>query len=204
MMRAMMELLKYRVAAKWGLALTAVLYLAAPAAQAQVAPIRYWIPGGPFGFGGDTTTQYWGSTPDEDGFRKGFSFSSYSIPVNSFANGLASGGFAASAFAGVSGLSSEGAQYAYSFKSLGDTPVTFFGGVSSLRTTPDVFTSLVTPGLERSSTLATSINAGIEFKPTSNLSLSLSAGYVQPSATLDTDMRSQFPFAQNPGFLNRR
>lgn len=195
----MTDTLKYRVAAKRGLALAAVLFLTAPAAQAQVAPIRYWIPGGPFGFGGDTTTQHWGSAPDEDGFRKGFSFSSYSIPVNSF-----TGGFAASAFTGGSGLSSDGAQYAYSFKSIGDTPVTFFGGVSSLRTTPDVFTSLVTPGFERSSTLATSINAGIEFKPTSNISLSLSAGYVQPSATFDTDMRSQFPSAQNPGFLGRR
>ena len=198
-MRAMTNTLKYQVAAKRGLALAAVLYLAAPAAQAQVAPIRYWIPGGPFGLGGETTTQYWGSTPDEDGFRKGFSFSSFSIPINSFASG-----FPASAFTGISGLSSDGAQYAYSFKSLGDTPVTFFGGVSSLRTTPDVFTSLVTPGLEQSSTLATSINAGIEFKPTSNISLSLSAGYVQPSATLDTDMRSQMPLVQNPAFLNRR
>lgn len=175
-----------------------MLYLAAPAAQAQVAPIRYWIPGGPFGFGGDTTTQYWGSSPDEDGFRKGFSFSSYSIPANSFTVP-----FSAGAFTGGNGLSSDGAQYAYSFKSLGDTPITFFGGVSSLRTTPDVFTTLVTPGLERSSTLATSINAGVEFKPTSNISLSLSAGYVQPSTTLDNDMRSQLPFA-NPGFLGRR
>ncbi|EKS37010.1 hypothetical protein [Afipia broomeae] len=190
----MMDALKYRVAA-----LAAVLCLAAPAAQAQVAPIRYWIPGGPFGLGGDTTTQYWGSAPDEDGFRKGFSFSSYSIPVNSF-----TGGFGAGAFTAGSGLSSEGAQYAYSFKGLGDTPITFFGGVSSLRTTPDVFTSLVTPGFERSSTLATSINAGVEFKPTSNISLSLSAGFVQPSATLDTDIRSQLLSAQNPGFLGRR
>lgn len=190
----MMDALKYRVAA-----LAAVLCLAASAAQAQVAPIRYWIPGGPFGLGGDTTTLYWGGTPDEDGFRKGFSFSSYSIPVNSF-----TGGFGAGAFTGGSGLSSEGAQYAYSFKGFGDTPVTFFGGVRSLQTTPDVFTSLVTPGFERSSTLATSINAGVEFKPTSNISLSLSAGFVQPSATLDTDIGSQLLSAQNPGFLGRR
>lgn len=195
----MTDALKYGVAAKRGPALAAALYLMVPAAQAQVAPIRYWIPGGPFGLGGETTTQYWGSTPDEDGFRKGFSFSSFSVPVNSF-----TGGFGASAFTGGSGLSSDGAQYAYSFKSLGDTPVTFFGGVSSLRTTPDVFTSLVTPGFERSSTLATSINAGIEFKPTSNISLSLSAGFVQPSTNLDTDIHSQLPFGQNPGFLNRR
>lgn len=198
-MREMMELLKYRIAARCALAAAAVLSFAASAAQAQVAPIRYWIPGGPFGFGGDTTTQYWGSAPDEDGFRKGFSFSSYSLPANSF-----NVPFSAGAFTVGSGLSSDGAQYGYSFKSIGDTPVTLFGGVSSLRTTPDVFTSLVTPGFERSSTLATSINAGVEFKPTSNISLSLSAGFVQPSATLDTDIRSQLLSAQSPGFLGRR
>lgn len=194
-----MELLKYPIAVKCAVALAAVLSLAAPAAQAQVAPIRYWIPGGPFGLGGETTTQYWGSAPDDSGFRKGFSFSSYSIPVNSF-----TGGFGGMTFTGGNGLSSDGAQYAYSFKSLGDTPVTFFGGVSSLRTTPDVFTSLVTPGFERSSTLATSINAGIEFKPTSNLTLSLSGSIVQSSPSLDTDMHSQSPFAQNPAIFGRR
>lgn len=195
----MIDTLRYRLTAKRGFTVAAALYLTMSVAQAQVAPIPYWIPGGSFGFGGDITTQYWGSAPDDDGFRKGFSFSSYNMPVSSF-----TGGFAASAFTGGTGLSSQGAQYAYSFKSLGDTPVTFFGGVSSLRTTPDVFTSLVTPGLERSSTLATSINAGIEFKPTSNISLSLSAGYVQPSATFDTGMRSQAPSAQNLGFLGRQ
>jgi opacity protein-like surface antigen len=64
--------------------------------------------------------------------------------------------------------------------------------------------ALVTPGFERSSTLATSINAGIEFKPTSNLTLSLSGSFVQSSPSLDTDMHSQSPFVQNPGIFGRR
>ncbi len=198
-MREMMELLKYRIAVKCALALAAVLTLATSAAQAQVAPIRYWIPGGPFGLGGDTTTQYWDNAPDEDGFRKGFSFSSYSIPANSF-----NVPFSAGAFTVASGLSSDGAQYGYSFKGIGDTPVTLFGGVSSLRTTPDVFTSIVTPGLQPSGTLATSVNAGVEFKPTSNVTLSLSGSFVQSNPTLDTDIRSQLLSPQNPGFLGRR
>ena len=198
-MREMMELLKYRIAVKCALALAAILTLAASAAQAQVAPIRYWIPGGPFGLGGDTTTQYWDNAPDEDGFRKGFSFSSYSIPANSF-----NVPFSAGAFTVGSGLSSDGAQYGYSFKGIGDTPVTLFGGVSSLRTTPDVFTSIVTPGLQPSGTLATSVNAGVEFKPTSNVTLSLSGSFVQSNPTLDTDIRSQLLSPQNPGFLGRR
>ena len=195
----MMELLKHRIAAKCAVALAATLSLAASVAQAQVAPIRYWIPGGPFGLGGETTTQYWGSAPDEDGFRKGFSFSSFSMPASSF-----TAPFSASAFTAGSGLSSDGAQYGYSFKGLGDTPVTLFGGVSSLRTTPDVFTSIVTPELQQSNTLATSVNAGIAFKPTSNVTLSLSGSFVQSNPSLETDLRSQSPFTQNPGIFGRR
>lgn len=163
--------------------------LPASAVRAQVAPFQYLIPGGPVGFGGSEQTQYWGEAPDEDGFRKGFSFRSFSAPVNAFGSGLAWGGVGAGGL-NFSGQTADGAQYGYSFKSLG-TPVTVFGSVSTLRSNPDVFTSLVTPDFASSNTLATSVQAGIEFKPASNLSLSFSAGYVQPSAPLDTDLRSQ-------------
>lgn len=170
-------------------------------ACAQSAAVPYI--GGPFGFAGTGETQYWGSAPDEDGFRKGFSVTSFSAPVAALGSGLAWSGIGSRGF-GFSGLTADGATYGYSFKGIGDTPVTLFGGVSSLRANPDVFTSLVTPGFERTNTLATSINAGVEFKPTSNLSLSLSAGYVQPSATTDTDLRSQFLSNQQPSFLGGR
>ena len=172
--------------------------LSASAACAQVAPIPYVGSGG-FGFGGDVTTHF-ESPADEDGFRKGYSFRSFSYPVSSFASGLSWGGIGAF---GSSGLVSDGAQYGYSFKGLGDMPVTLFGSVASLRSRPDVFTSLVTPGYERSNTLATSVNAGVAFKPTSNISLSFSAGFVQPSATTETDLRSQLISTQ-PAFRGLR
>lgn len=178
-----------KLASMLGLAVAA-LVLPASAVRAQVAPLPYLVPGGVFGFGGSAQT-YYSSEPDEDGFRKGFSFRNFSAPVSAFSSsGLAWGGIGASGF-NLSGLTADGAQYGYSFKGLGNTPVTLFGGVSTLRSNPDVFTSLVTPGFASSNTLATSVQAGVEFKPTSNLSLSFSAGVVQPSAPADTDLRSQ-------------
>jgi hypothetical protein len=168
----------------------AVLVLSASAVRAQVAPFQYWIPGGPFGFGGSAETQYFGEAPDEDGFRKGFSLRNFSAPVSGFGSGLTWAGAGAPGF-NLSGLTADGAQYGYSFKGLGGTPVTLFGGVNTLRSNPDVFTSLVTAGFAGGNTLATSVQAGVEFKPTSNVSLSFSAGYVQPSAPVDTDLRSQ-------------
>ncbi len=175
-----------RVSQLCGVAIAA-LVLNAPAGHAQVAPIPYLNSFGAAGLNGVGETQFWGSEPDEDGFRKGFSFRSFSMPVAAFGSGLP---FGAQNF-NFSGLTSTGAQYGYSFKGVGDMPVTLFGGVATLKSSPDVFTSLVTPGFERNNTLATSVSAGIEFKPTSNISLSLSGSFVQPSVTTDTDLRSQ-------------
>ncbi len=165
----------------------AALVLLAPAGHAQVAPVPYLASVGPFGLNGTGNSQDWGAAPDEDGFRKGFSFRSFSMPVSAFGSGSA---FTAQTF-NLSGLTFDGAQYGYSFKGVGDMPVTLFGGVNTLRTNPDVFTSLVAPGFERGNTLSTAVNAGVEFKPAPNVSLSFSAGYVQPSAPVDTDLRSQ-------------
>lgn len=54
-------------AAKISLAIAAALCLGAQAASAQSAPIRYWVPGGPFGFGGGASANWqplsWGDVP---------------------------------------------------------------------------------------------------------------------------------------------
>jgi hypothetical protein len=196
----MKQLSKFAVL--FGLAVAALMLPVSPV-RAQVAPFQYAIPGGAVGFGGNAETQYFGEAPDEDGFRKGFSFRSSSTPVSAFGSGFALGGAGAPGL-NLTGLTADGAQYGYSFKGVGDTPVTLFGSVNTLRSNPDVFTSLVTPGFATSNTLATSVQAGVEFKPTSNLSLSLSAGFTQPSAPVDTDLRSQLLSGQQPMFLGGR
>lgn len=167
------------------LAVTAFLPSAAPA---QVAPFPYWIPDAPFSAGpSGADAGAWipafGSSSSDDGNARGFAFRSYSLPVNSFSGSLAGNSF--SAFGTSSSLVSDGAQYGYRFKGIGDVPVTLFGGINTLRATPDVFTTLTRPGFTSDRTLATSVQAGIEFKPTSNVSVSFSAGYLQPSSMIE-------------------
>jgi hypothetical protein len=171
------------------LAIAAPIAVDAPA-RAQSAPVPFLLSGGPFGVdvaGGNADHQ---AVKDDDGFRKGFSFRGFSAPVSALGSSFAFGGLGGPGFA-PTGLTSEGAQYGYSFKGVGDLPVTLFGSVSALRTNPDVFTSLVTPGFSNGTTLATTLNAGIELKPASNISLSLSAGFVQAAPNAATDLRTQ-------------
>jgi hypothetical protein len=207
-----------RFAASCSLAVAATIWcLAAQAAEAQVAPIRYWIPGGPFGFGGGATQSWsalsWGDVPSftaednsgEDGPPTGFVARSYSYPVNAFGAGLGWGGLGgAGAFGNFGALASEGAQYGYSFKGVGGLPVTMFGGVDTLKYQPDVFTSLTSPGFASSNTAATAVHAGIEIRPTSNLSLSLSAGYTQSGGAVDSDIRSNLLPGESPMFSGGR
>ncbi|MBI5131753.1 MAG: hypothetical protein HZA66_20120 [Rhodopseudomonas palustris] len=206
-----------RSLARYGLA--ALLCLGAQAAFAQSAPIRYWVPGGPFGFGGGVAdsagTAGWSDVPgfaalssvDEDGFRTGFVARSYSAPVNAFASGLGwrGGGIGgAGAFGNFGSLALEGSQYGYNFKGVGGLPVTLFGGVDQLKYQPDVFTSLTSPGFASGSTAATAVHAGVEIRPTSNLSLSFSAGYVQPNGAIDSDIRSNLLPGESPMFAGGR
>jgi hypothetical protein len=202
-------------AARCGLVLALSLGATA-SASAQVAPIRYWIPGGPFGFGGGTTESWralsWGDVPgftaetDENGEpRSGFVARSYSAPVGPLTGSFgwnSPGG--AGAFGNFGSLAAEGSQYGYRFKGVGDLPVTLFGSVDSLKYKPDVFTALTSPGFASSNTAATSVNAGIEIKPTSNVSLSFSAGYTQYNGTTDSDIRSNLLPGESPMFSGGR
>lgn len=190
------------------------------AADAQVAPVRYWVPGGPFGFGGGATDNLsagWSDVPgfaglssvDEDGVRTGFVARSYSAPVNAFSSGLGYGALGWGGLGGPGGfgnfatLTSEGSQYGYSLKG-GSGLVTLFGGVDQLKYQPDVFTSLTSPGFTSSNTAATVVHGGVEFRPSSNVSLSFSAGYAQPSGLVDSDIRSSLLPGESPMFSGGR
>src|SRR5262249_44798802 len=121
--------------------LFAVLCLGASAAHAQVSPLRYWIPGGPFGFGGDV-----GQNADAYGDFRGFGAVDAAGRAN-FANGFFVGGergglglsgfsqagTAASFSALTSPLSYSGTQFGYNYKTAGGMPVTFFAGLDTLK-----------------------------------------------------------------------
>ncbi|OAF15978.1 hypothetical protein [Bradyrhizobium neotropicale] len=192
------------LAGSCGLAtLVAVLCFGGAPVHAQVAPLRYWIPGGAFGFGdsaGQSSDTY-GNFPsfnagDPGGrynFANGFFVGSQrgNIGWNGLSQAQSSGNFAT--------LSYEGTQFGYNYKTAGGMPVTFFAGLDTLKYGNGLGSSLAP--LTSSATPGYSAFAGVEFKPTSNLSLSFGAGYTQQqSGRMDSDINSSMLPGESPVF----
>ena len=177
-----------------------MLCLGAPAAHAQASPVNYWIPGWPMGFSGaagerDGANAY-GTFPSFD-FRdvgNGSSYARYNFSngffVGSQRNSMGPSSISQGAFGGFGSIYSEGVQFGYSLKNGGGPPVTFYAGFDTLKYDTGVGGPFA-PFDSKSGTLPiSSMNAGIEFRPTSNLSLSLGVGYVQQSGRLDSEINS--------------
>lgn len=180
---------------KCGLAiLTAVLCLSRTAAHAQAEPVRYWIPFGAFGSGGTTGAAAYGDFPSfgSEEAPKGFLVRSFSAPVSSLPGGFGwNGNGGLGAFGGFGSLSLESTQFGYGFKGVGGLPMTVFGGVDALRYNPDAFSNITSFSTNTGTSPAYGIHGGVEIRPTSNLSLSFSAGYTQQNSDLaDSDIRS--------------
>ena len=179
-------------AGRLGLVLVvAALCLDGRIAHAQSVPMTYWTPGW-LGFGGNLNAGQGANTPDrfagfDEGGAGGFS-SRYNFSNGWFVGNERSGtGLNGLNQAGAFGLlQTEGVQFGYTFK---NTAVSVYGGLDTLKYNPGIG-SAFSPFDSTSSTAGTAVHAGVEFKPTSNLSLSLGFGYTQPSGRLDTDTKS--------------
>ena len=181
--------------------IVAMLCLGARAAHAQASPVNYWIPGWPMGFSGTAgeSPDAYGSFPSFD-FRdlgNGSSYARYNFSngffVGSQRNAMGLSSFTQSAFGSFGSVYSEGVQFGYSLKNGGGPPVTFYAGFDTLKYNTGIGSSAFAPFDSKSGTLPiSSVNAGIEFQATSNLSLSFGVGYVQQSgpARIDSDINS--------------
>jgi opacity protein-like surface antigen len=185
-----------------GLALVlAVLCLGGRTAHAQTAPLTYWTPGWPLGFGDNTTAgqgaNTYGNFPSFDGSDArggGFSYMRYNFP-NGWFVGSERGGMGLSgirqdaAFGNFGSLYTEGVQFGYSFKNSG-LPFTVYGGFDTLKYKSGIGGAFA-PFDSTSGTLpGYSAHAGVEFQPAPNLSLSLGVGYTQQSGRIDSDINS--------------
>jgi hypothetical protein len=174
------------------------------AAYAQTAPLTYWTPGWPMGLtdaSGQGATTY-GNFP-------GFNFSetgSGSVARYNFSNGMFVGSERSMGF-GMSGIAMggafgnlryEGTQFGYNFQ---NAPVTVFGSVGSLKYDSGLGTALSSSFNNPNSTTVAgySSHVGVEFRPTSNLSLSFGAGFGQQgSGLVDSDIHSDLPPGASP------
>jgi len=184
-------------AGRLGLALVlAALCLGERTAHAQAAPVPYWTSGWPLGFGGNLPDGQGSNThSDFSGFGSGSSQMRYNFGngwfVGSERSGIGLSGIQQSAaFGNFGGLYTEGMQFGYSFKNASGLPITVYAGFDTLKFNTGVG-SPFSPFDSVSGTLpGYSARAGIEFQPTSNLSLSLGVGYTQQSGRLDSDINS--------------
>jgi opacity protein-like surface antigen len=169
----------------------AALCLGGRTAHPQSAPVTYWTPGW-LGFGGNLNA---GQGANTDGNFASFDgggaggFATRSNFPNGWFVGSERGGMGLSGInqAGAFGsLQTEGVQFGYTFK---NTAVSVYGGLDTLKYNPGIGGAF-SPFDSTSSTAGYGAHAGVEFKPTSNLSLSLGFGYTQQSGRLDTDTKS--------------
>ena len=190
------------------LVVVAALCLGGRTAHAQAAPLTYWSPGW-IGFGGSPAgssgSNAYGSFAglDASDIRSaGSSATRFNFP-----NGLFVGGASGSAPSGMSGFNQAGtfggpvsyqsAQFGYNFQ---NAPVTIYSGFNTAKYNSGIASALA-PFDATSSTLPVyNVHGGVEFRPTSNLSLSLGVGYTR----IDSDGSALSQLGASPFSVNGR
>jgi hypothetical protein len=170
----------------------AALCLGGSTADAQTAPVTYWTPGW-LGFGGNLNAGRGANTDGNFASFDGGGAGGFSTRYN-FTNGWFVGnergamGLSGINQAGAFGsLQTEGVQFGYNFK---NTPVSVYAGFDTLKYNSGVGGAFSPFDFTSGTMPAYSAHAGVEFRPTSNLSLSLGFGYTAQSGRLDTDTKS--------------
>ncbi|MFB9262491.1 hypothetical protein ACFFWD_04795 [Bradyrhizobium erythrophlei] len=201
-------------AGKGGLAIVlALLCLGGRVACAQSAPVRYWTPGSLFGFGASLAdgqkADTYGDFPSFDA-SGGSYYQRNNLPNGWFVgNQRSSFGLGGFNQAGAFGsLYSEGVQLGYNFKGAGGSPVTFFAGFDSLKYNPPGIGGPIAPFSTNTGTMpgyGYAAHAGVTIQPTSNLSLSFGASFVQQQPErIDSDINSPLLPGQSPIFVGGR
>ena len=179
-------------------------------AHAQAAPVSYWIPGWPIGFGGNAVGQGSNTYGNFPGFNGsdirggGFSYPRYNFSNGWFVGGEGGVGLSMNGITQDSAFGSlryEGVQFGYNFRNSGGLPVTVYAGFDTLKYNTGIGNPFA-PFDNVSGTLpGYSAHAGIEFQPASNLSLSLGVGVTQQSGDVNSLV---LPGASPLGFGARR
>ena len=189
-------------AGRLGLALVlAALCLGGRTAHAQAAPVTYWIPSWPVGFGGNLTvgqsSNTYGNFPSFDGSDArggGFSNMRYNFPNGWFVGGEG-GGMGLSmnginrdgAFGNLGSLYYQGVQFGYNFQ---NAPLTIYAGFDTLKYNSGIGSPFAPFDTVSGTLPGYSAHAGVEFQPAPNVSLSLGFGYTQQSGRIDSDINS--------------
>lgn len=156
----------------------AVLWLGNSLAHAQSAAVPYSMANWPLGFGGSLATGQGAAAygdfagfDGKEGPQPGWFIGSRSSDPGAGFNGLNR----MSAFGSFGSLQSDGMRFGYNFQ---NSPVSIYGGFDTVKFNPGIAGSFTPPALSGASS-GYSMQGGIEFRPASNLSLSLGASFTQ-------------------------
>jgi opacity protein-like surface antigen len=185
----------------------AALCLGGRTAHAQAAPVSYWLPSWPIGFGGNPaagqSSNTYGNFPSFDGSGArggGFSNMRYHFPNGWFVGsegggmGLGLNGISQNGAFGSS-LNYEGVQFGYKFQNAG-LPVTLYAGFDTLKYNTGIGSPFAPFDSQAGTLPGYSAHAGVEFQPTPNVSLSLGVGYQQSGGDINSlSLPGASPFA---------
>ena len=103
-----------------------------------------------------------------------------------------------SAFGSFSSLQSEGMRFGYNFQ---NSPVSVYGGFNALKYDSGLGNPFAPSAAFSGTSSGYSMQAGVEFRPAANLSLSLGASFIQmqPGRT-DSDINSRALTGESSGF----
>jgi opacity protein-like surface antigen len=162
----------------------------------------YWIPGWPIGFGGNLGAgegaNMYGNFPSFDG-SDGRNGGLYNFPKGWFVAseggrmGLNMNGITSDATFGA--IRYQGAQFGYNFQ---NAPLRIYGGFDTFKYESGFGGALAPFDAMSGARTGYSTHAGVEFRPTSNLSLSVGVGYTQQSGHVDTDTPSPALSGESP------
>lgn len=195
-----------------GLTLAVALCCGGQTAHAQAAAVTYWIPGGPFGFGGGLEdgqgVNAYGNFPSFDARGGGSLAARYNLPSGWFVGGDSgrvglglNGSSQIGGFGNLGSLDYQGVQFGYKFQNASSGPLTLFGGLDTLK-----YGNSTAIGGGPFSAFDTSNNqsgyrlhGGVEFQPAPNVSLSLGMSYTQQPVNPNNDIKSltTSPFSVN-------
>jgi opacity protein-like surface antigen len=175
--------------------------------------VPYWTSGWPSAFGGspsaDPSSNPYSAFSGFDGSASGSFTSRYNFSNGWFVGsergglGLSMNGFSqGGAWGNIRPLSYEGVQFGYNFKG---APVTVYAGFDSLKNNTGIGGPFAGFDSISSTVPGYSAHAGVEFRPTSNLSLSLGVGYAQQPGGIESGINSlSLPGASSFAFGGRR
>ena len=181
--------------------LLAALALGGRTAHAQAAPVRFWIPGGLFGFGANPTaglgSNGYGNFPGFDGSDArggGPAGQRYNFSNGWFVGGegggmaLSMNGIGQAGTFGGPSLDYQGVQFGYNLQS--GVPLKVVAGFDTLKYNAGIGGPFAAFDSVSSTTPGYAAHAGVEFQPAPNLSLSLGVGYSQQPGRIDSSLNS--------------